>query len=276
MRTFLFTTASAFALSLGAAVLLRRREARSRAGASLNRVAGAAGDYLSRYSLDTEEGARRWKDARTGQVDTTQVTRDFLMYFILPLWIASGVADTVCHRMTGIEHTTGAYESMIHLLMLAEMGVPTVAALMLEITSPVLALMVASFVLHEVTALWDVSYANRHRNVTPVEQHVHSFLEMMPLMALSFVAVLHWPEVLAMVGQGDRPADWSIRLKDDPLPGGYVVATLAAVALFNGLPYLDELWQDIRANGLRSRPQPQPRRLLEPQYRTPEPAQAGA
>ncbi len=45
-----------------------------------------------------------------------------------------------------------------------------------------------------------------------------------------------------------------------------VVATLSAVALFNGLPYLEELWQDIRANGLRPRPEPQPYRVLDPVY----------
>lgn len=266
MRGFLFTTASVFALTVGAAALFRRREARARAQDGLRRVADAAGDYLSQYSLDSEDGARRWKDPANGAVDVAKVTQDFLMYFVVPLWISSGVADYLCHRMTDIEHTTGAYESLLHLALLVEMGVPTLAAMFLEITSPVLALMVASFVLHEATALWDVSYAVQHRNVTPIEQHVHSFLEMLPLMAMSFVAVLNWPEVLAMVGLGDRPADWSLRLKEDPLPTGYVVATLSAVALFNGLPYLEELWQDIRANGLRPTPENQPYRVLEPQY----------
>ncbi|HYG90291.1 MAG TPA: hypothetical protein VD978_28995 [Azospirillum sp.] len=274
MRSFLFTTASVFALSLGAAVLFRRREARARVEDGMRRVADATNNHLARYRLDSEAGERHWKDARTGQVDVATVTRDFLMFFVLPLWITSGVADYLCHRATDIEHTTGSYESLLHLAMLVEMGVPTLAALLLEINSPVLALMVASFVLHEATALWDVSYAVGHRNVTPLEQHVHSFLEMLPLMALSFIAVLHWPEVMAMVGAGDRPADWSLRLKEDPLPTGYVVATLAAVVLFNALPYLEELWQDIRANGLLLTPEPQPYRQLEPHY--PQREMAGA
>ena len=273
MRGFLFTTASVFALGVGAAALFRRRAARTRAEEGMRRAARAAGGYLSRYRMDTEEGARHWRTPE-GSADVAQVTRDFLMFFVVPLWIASGVADYLCHRATEIEHTTGSYESLLHLAMLLEMGVPTLAALFLEITSPVLALMVASFVLHEATALWDVSYATRHRNVTPLEQHVHSFLEMLPLMALSFIAVLHWPEAMAMVGMGDRPADWSLRLKEDPLPTGYVVATLAAVALFNGLPYLEELWQDIRANGPRLRPESQPYRVLEPQSPAREAAEA--
>lgn len=261
MRGFLFTTASVFALTVGAAVLFRRREAKRH----LRRAADAVQGQLRRYAGDGY-GEQDWKDPATGTVNVAKVTQDFLMYVVVPLWITSGVADYLCHRATDIEHTTGAYESLLHLAMLVEMGVPTLAAMFLEITSPVLALMVASFVLHEATALWDVSYAVEHRNVTPLEQHVHSFLEMLPLMGLSFVAVLNWPEVMAMVGLGDRGADWSVRWKEEPLPTGYVVATLSAVALFNGLPYLEELWQDIRANGMRVRPEPQPQRLLEPRY----------
>ena len=273
MRGFLFTTASVFALTVGAAALLRRRQERAHVRDGMRRVAEAAGAYLSRYSYD-EEAAFQRPVSLGGSVDVAQVTRDFLMFFVVPLWISAGVADWLCHRATDIEHTTGSYESLLHLAMLVEMGVPTLAALFLEITSPVLALMVASFVLHEATALWDVGYATQHRNVTPLEQHVHSFLEMLPLMGLSFIAVLHWPEVMAMVGLGDRPADWSVRFKEDPLPTGYVVATLSAVALFNALPYLEELWQDIRASGARLRPEIQPFRQLEPRYPEREAAEA--
>ena len=35
-----------------------------------------------------------------------------LMYFILPLWLAAGFADWLCHRATHIETTTGAKESL--------------------------------------------------------------------------------------------------------------------------------------------------------------------
>src|SRR6266480_3316290 len=43
-----------------------------------------------------------------------------LLYFIMPLWFLAGVADWLCHRASDIEHTTGAKESIIHLLMFAE------------------------------------------------------------------------------------------------------------------------------------------------------------
>jgi hypothetical protein len=69
------------------------------------------------------------------------------------------------------------------LLMFAEVGVPLLAAMFLEVNALIIAAMIVTFFIHEATALWDVSYATTARTVTPIEQHVHSFLEMIPLMA---------------------------------------------------------------------------------------------
>ena len=90
--------------------------------------------------------------------------------------------------------------------------------------------MIESFLLHDMTALWDVSYAVTLREVTPIEQHVHSFLEMVPFMAVAFVCVLHWPQVLAMFGIGREKADRSLRRKSRPLPWRYVTTMLGTMA----------------------------------------------
>lgn len=173
--------------------------------------------------------------------------RFLLMYFIVPLWLAAGVADYLCHRRSGIQHSSGLKESLIHLLMLAEMAVPVLAALLLEINALVLAVMVVAFLLHEVTALWDVRFATAHRKVTPFEQHVHSFLELVPLMGFVLILVLHWPQGLAIVGLGPETADWGLRPKPAPLPMAYVLAVLGAVAVLEILPYGEELWRCSRA-----------------------------
>jgi hypothetical protein len=201
------------------------------------------------------------------------VTRRFIMYFIVPLWHAAGLSDWLCHRRTAIEHTTGAKESLIHLLMLAEMGVPVLACLFLEINAPVLALMIAAFFAHEATALWDVSYAVTRRRVTPIEQHVHSFLEMLPLMAASFIAVLHWPKFLELLGLAGK-RDMTIRLKREPLPTGYIIVALGAVVLLEVVPYLEELRRAWRAHPGRLIPPPnaaqwQKRRTDRARSRTP-------
>jgi hypothetical protein len=164
-----------------------------------------------------------------------EVTRNFLMGVVLPLWLAAGLADWACHRATDIETTTGAKESLMHLLMLTEAAIPVLAGLFLQITSPVIALMIASFLLHDMTALWDVSYAVTLREVTPIEQHVHSFLETGPLMAEAFVCVLRWPQVLALFGIGREKADWSLRLKSRPLPWRYVTSMLDVVSHASGI-----------------------------------------
>ena len=175
------------------------------------------------------------------------VTRRFLMNAVLPVWLAAGIADWLCHRATSIETTTGPKESAMHLLMLTEAAIPVLGGMFLEITSPVLALMIATVPLHDATALWDVSYAVTRREVTPIEQHVHSFLEMVPLMAVSFISVLHWPQFLALFGFGPNRPDWSIRWKERPLPTRYTVAMLTAQVGLEWLPYLEELVRTVRA-----------------------------
>ena len=181
-------------------------------------------------------------------MDTTAVTIDYLLYVVLPLWLAAGVADWFCHRASRIATTSGAKESVIHLLMLGEAGVATLLGLFFEIDALVIAAMIACFLAHEVTAHWDLRYAVSHRTVTPTEQHVHNYLGAIPFMALSFIIVLHWPQFLALFGAGPARADFSLALKHAPLPAGYVATLLACIAFFDVLPYLEELWRGLAAN----------------------------
>jgi hypothetical protein len=174
------------------------------------------------------------------------LTQSILMYFILPLWLAAGFADYLCHRAASIETTSGPKESLLHLLLFAEMGVPVLAAMFLEINALIIAVMIVCFLLHEATSIWDVSYAVSTREVTPLEQHVHSFLEMLPLMGVLLVAVLHWPQFLALFGQGPEQARFAIRLKENPLPVGYVATMLTLVLMFEVIPYMEELVRGLR------------------------------
>lgn len=179
---------------------------------------------------------------------TAQITQYVLMYFVLPLWLAAGFADYLCHRASHIESTSGAKESILHFLQFGEMAVAVLAAMFLEINALVLLIMLICFLLHEVTALWDVSYAAATREVTPIEQHVHSFLEMLPLMGLVLIAVLHWPQALALIGLGNETARFDIVLKEGPPSWSYVIVMLSLVLLFEILPYAEELVRGLRAN----------------------------
>jgi hypothetical protein len=170
-----------------------------------------------------------------------------LMYFVLPVWLAAGFADYLCHRAASIETTSGSKETLLHLLQLGEMAIPTLAAIFLEINALIIGVMIVSLIAYEATAIWDVNYAYRRRAVTPTEQHVHAFLEMLPLMGLLIVVTLHWQQFLSLFGIGQDSAEFTLRLRQPPLPWLYVSIILAVVVLFEVLPYLEELVRGIRS-----------------------------
>jgi len=180
-----------------------------------------------------------------------------LAWLVVPLWIAAGFADWLCHRRADIEHTAGAPESLLHLLLFAELGVPLLAVLLLQVNALVFALMAVAFVLHEFTALWDVRYAHARRDVSPLEQHVHSFLELLPLIGILLLAVLHPGQALALLGIGSEAPRFALAWKDPPLPLGYTAGVLIAAVLFSLLPYLEELVRGMRARGTSPASPPQ-------------------
>jgi hypothetical protein len=192
--------------------------------------------------------------------DTAEVTRGFLLYFLLPLWIAAGLADWICHRVSHIENTSGTPESLIHSLMLTEAGIALLAGLLLQINALVIAVMLAAWCAHELTAMWDVRYATSHRRLAPIEQNIHSFLDMIPMMAVSFVVILHWGDFLSLLRIGVHPADFSLRRKIGAVPSfEYTTVFLATAIALIEIPYAEELFRCRRAERSRSRanaPQP--------------------
>ncbi|KAA0180602.1 diguanylate cyclase [Cupriavidus cauae] len=166
-----------------------------------------------------------------------------LMYGLVPLWLVAGLGDWACHRRERIERNAGTYESALHLLMLAEVGVPVLLALFFEVNALVLAIMIVAVVVHAATAWWDVHYTYGRRVIGPTEQHMHGLLEVLPLSAVALVAVAHWPQALALFGLGDRAPDFSLTPKQPPLPGWYLAAVLAATALCGVLPFVEEFYR---------------------------------
>ena len=179
-----------------------------------------------------------------------------LMYFVMPVWLMAGFADWLCHRATNIEITSGAKESVIHLLLFAEVGGPLLAVLLLEINALVIAFMIVMFFVHEATTLWDLSYAVTLRKITPIEQHVHSYLELLPLTAVLMISARHWPQFLALFGLGDEAPRFDIAFKANPLPLAYIIGAVVAALLFAILPYMEELLRGLRANHGRFVPLP--------------------
>jgi hypothetical protein len=128
-------------------------------------------------------------------------------------------------------------------------------ALFFDINALVTAVMIIAFFVHEATALSDVGYATATRVVAPVEQHVHSFLEMIPLAAILCVLSLHWGQFAALFGLGAEPARFGLAPKPKSLPIAYIASILIAILLFELLPYLEELVRGLKANSGRLFPQ---------------------
>lgn len=173
------------------------------------------------------------------------VLRYTLMYGVLPLWVLAGLADWWCHRRTAIESTSGLRESGFHFLMFAQMGLAGLAVLLLEVNAAVFALLVALFALHEATTWLELRFVGPRRVISPAEQMVHSYMELLPLAALFLLAALHAGQLGLLPGAA--PLEWQLRLKSDPLPPAYLATALLAIVLLNLLPLLEEALRCWRA-----------------------------
>lgn len=176
-----------------------------------------------------------------------EATRRYLMYIIMPVWSVVGFLDWVWHRQTKIETTSGTKESAMHLLMMAEAGVPILTGLCLEMNAGALALMAAGWLVHDLTVAWDVSFTASRRTIYPREQHTHGYMQTIPFDIVAMMACLHPEQSLALVGMGPEKADFKLRLRKAPIPLKEFAAVVACMALVSGLPHMEELWRCYRA-----------------------------
>jgi hypothetical protein len=197
---------------------------------------------------------RSWRDrpvlrAAADPADVESVTIRYLMFVLMPAWLVPGIADYLMHRRTQIDKTSGLRESAIHSLMMAEIAVPVTLALLCEVNPLLLAIATGALGAHEATALWDVRTAvHGGREVRPAEQHIHSFLESLPFMAVSALFCLHWDEVQRMARRGaGGPQAWRLRLRRRRLPGGYLASVAAGIIALVAVPYAEELRRCARA-----------------------------
>jgi hypothetical protein len=149
-----------------------------------------------------------------------------LGFVVLPLWIAAGLADYLCHRATRISENAGTPESLLHLLQYALVGLPVSLALFLKADAGFFLFAAFMIILHHMVAYVDVRYANQTRNVPPFEQMVHSFLELLPITAYLLLAVASWSQILFPV---------------------YTATILTTAFLLNLVPYVEELFRCWRA-----------------------------
>jgi hypothetical protein len=139
----------------------------------------------------------------------------------LPLWLLAGFGDWLCHRHSQIQHTAGPRESALHLVLYLLIAVPIILALFLEMDFMLLVLMAVCTLAHMGVSLWDTSFAQPRRHISPLEQQIHSYLEMLPLFAVALAIVLHWDAITHPVWR------WSFRVQ--PLPTAWTAGVLVAL-----------------------------------------------
>src|SRR6187200_591703 len=108
------------------------------------------------------------------------VLLSILTWIVYPLWLLAGLADVWCHRRTSIEKTAGVRESLLHMAQLGTVGLAVLIALILEITTAALLLMGVLVLTHSVLSFIDIAYTNSRRYISPFEQHVHAYMEVLP------------------------------------------------------------------------------------------------
>ncbi|HVI58529.1 MAG TPA: hypothetical protein VM619_06595 [Luteimonas sp.] len=158
-------------------------------------------------------------------------------------WLVAGLCDFLVHRRTDLPHTSGVAESTMHLLQLALLGIAVVVGMGFEVERTVALLLLALVILHAAVGYRDSRIAfGRARVVLPVEQHLHSVLDMAPPIALAWLLATTWPAAMA--------PGWAILPRTPALPAAAWVAALLPPAVLCVLPALLEFraaWRAARA-----------------------------
>ena len=155
-----------------------------------------------------------------------------LAYAIYPAWIAAGAADLFCHRRTRLAMTSGVVESALHLLQLGLIGAAALLVILLEVTKLTLVAIATLVALHSYVSFRDVAYTDQRRRITPFEQHVHAYLEVLPWTALLALAVAQWPSITASAS--------GLQWRSPAWPPQRIAAILAPALLFALIPALLE------------------------------------
>jgi hypothetical protein len=175
------------------------------------------------------------------------------VWVVYPVWLAAGAVDYLCHRMTDIEHTSGVPESRLHVAQLLCMGVIVALAVLAETTAAVWIILFMTGLLHSALAYIDVSYTQSRRRIAPLEQTAHSFLEVLPLVAVALLAVMHWPLATAPWFAWRAELDTGAAL------------LLGSFAVLAGAPVFEEMWRTSRAGAADSAVAPH-RTIMRPEH----------
>jgi hypothetical protein len=163
-----------------------------------------------------------------------------LIWGIYPAWLLAGAGDYLCHRKTDIERTSGATESWQHVMQFGCLAVAFACAVLLRISAAVFVLLVALVLAHSFLSYIDVRYTDGRRRILPIEQSIHGFMDVLPLVAVAVLGVQQWPEIRA----------GSMTFVLHPSMDLQRVLLLSSFAVLAGLPVLEELLRTLRSSAV--------------------------
>lgn len=153
-----------------------------------------------------------------------ELDNGYIAYAFYLTWLVAGFTDFMLHRRTDLPHTSGLHESAFHLLQLALIGAALASCLLFEMGRSVAVLLVALVSLHAVCGYLDTRWAFRRRMLSPMEQHIHSVLDMAPIVGLAWVTAATWPAAIT--------GGWNVTPRQPALdPGVWFAVLLPALLL---------------------------------------------
>ena len=166
-----------------------------------------------------------------------------LLWGIYPAWLLAGAGDYFCHRRTDIERTSGAVESWLHLAQFGCLAVAFACAVLLQMSALVFVAIVVLVLTHSALSYIDVRYTDGLRRISPIEQTVHGFMDVLPLVAVALLGVQHWAEI--------RGGSMTLAL----LPSIDLerVLLLSSFVVLAGLPIVEELLRCLRHHEVEHR-----------------------
>src|SRR5918995_3220810 len=160
----------------------------------------------------------------------------FLIWVLYPLWLLAGLVDYLVHRQSHIESTSGRVESWLHVGQFLLLAAPLLLLSYLAPTPLVIALATVALALHTALSYADISYTQGRRYISPLEQHAHALLIVLPAVAVAIVVMIDWDVASSR--------DWTVRLRDSS--GRDVTLLVSSFFLLAGLPIAEELIRCLR------------------------------
>ena len=179
--------------------------------------------------------------------DTSDLVLSLILYVMLPLWGIAGFIDWACHRHTHIERTSGVKESIIHLIMGAQVGAPIIICLIFEVNILLLFLIFLVLITHEMVAHWDVHFTAPRREISIWEVHAHNYLATIPFYLTALILVRKWDVVLKLINF-EWAGQFALEFRGEPIGGTpyylpYYLSFMIAICV---IPYIEELWRCYR------------------------------